>query len=158
MKNICILFVVLSLFSASAFSQKSAPENIKKEFAKKYPTAQNVKWGSEGDNEWEAEFKMNGKEMSASYNNSGKWLETETEISSKELPSAVTASLKKEFAGYKTGEMSIIENPELKGYEIALKKGETSLEVIFDNNGVVLKKTDIKEDDEKNEKPEKVKK
>ena len=152
MKNICILFVVFSLSSASAFSQKSAPENIKKEFAKKYPTAQNVKWGSEGDNEWEAEFKMNEKEMSASYDNSGKWLETETEISSKELPSEVTSTIKEEFAGYKTGEMSIIENPELKGFEIALKKGKTSLEVIFDNNGIVLKKSDVKEDDEDKEK------
>jgi hypothetical protein len=152
MKHICILFVVFSLFAASVFSQKSAPENVKKEFAKKFPTAQNVKWSSEEANEWEAEFKMNGKEMSASYNNSGKWIETETEVSSKELPAAVTASLKKEFAGYKAGEMSIIENPELKGYEIALKKGETSLEVIFDNNGIVLKKSDVKEDDEDDEK------
>jgi hypothetical protein len=153
MKNICILFVVFSLFSASSFSQKSVPENIKKEFVKKYPTAQNVKWGSEGDNEWEAEFKMNGKEMSASYDNSGKWLETETEVSSKEIPAAVTASLKKDYAGYKTGEISLIENPEIKGYEIALKKGELSLEVILDKNGVVLKKTDVKEEDEKAEKP-----
>ena len=153
MKNIFILFVVFSLLSASAICQKSVPENVKKEFTGKFPTAQNVKWGSEEDNEWEAEFKMNGKEMSSSYDNSGKWLETETEISSKELPAAVTASLKNEFAGYKTGEMSFVESTELKGYEISLKKGESSLEVVFDNNGVVLKKTDVKEadkDDEKN--------
>jgi hypothetical protein len=151
MKNIFILFVVFSLFSASAFSQKSAPENIKKEFAKKYPAAQNVKWDRQGDNEWEAEFKMNEKEMSASYDNSGKWLETETEVSSKELPAAVTSTIKKEYAGYKNGEMSIIENPELIGYEIALKKGETSLEVILDNSGIVIKKTEVKEDDENEE-------
>lgn len=152
MKNICILFVLFYLFSASASGQKSAPENIKKEFGKKYPTAQNVKWDREGDNEWEAEFKMNDKEMSESYDNSGKWLETEIEISSKELPAAVTSSIKKEFEGYNTGEVSVIENPDLKGYEIALKKGETSLEVIFANNGSVLKKSDVKEDDEDNEK------
>jgi len=152
MKNILILFVVFSIFSAPTFSQKSAPENVKKEFAGKFPAAQNVKWSSEEDNEWEAEFKMNGKEMSASYNNSGKWLETETEISSKELPAAITASLKKEFGGYKTDEISLLESPELKGYEIALKKGESSLEVVFDKNGLVLKKTDLKDEDEDKEK------
>jgi Putative beta-lactamase-inhibitor-like, PepSY-like len=145
MKHVSILFVVFIIFSASAISQKSAPENIKKEFARKYPAAQNVKWGSEEANEWEAEFKMNGKEMSASYDNAGKWLETETGVALKELPAAVTSAIKKEFAGYKTGEMSIIESPGLKGYEIALKKGETALEVIFDNNGIVLKKTEVKE-------------
>ena len=118
----------------------------------KFPAAQNVKWGKEEDNEWEAEFKMNGKEMSASYDNSGKWLETETEISSKDLPATISAAIKIEFSGYKTGEMSLVENPVLNGYEIALKKGESSLEVIFDINGTVLKKTVLKEDYEDVEK------
>jgi hypothetical protein len=36
-----------------------------------------------------------------------------------------------------------------------LKKGETSLEVIFDNKGNILKKTIIKDEDEKSEKVEK---
>jgi hypothetical protein len=82
--------------------------------------------------------------MSASFDKTGKWLETETEVSSKELPAAVTASLKNEFPGYKTGEMSLVENPVLKGYEVSLKKEGSSLEVIFDINGAVLKKTAVK--------------
>ena len=67
MKNIIILLFVSALFASPAFGQKTVPENVKKEFAKKYPAVQAVKWGSEEANEWEAEFKMNGKEMSASY-------------------------------------------------------------------------------------------
>jgi hypothetical protein len=152
MKNTLILITLFSFFSAAALCQKSTPENVKKEFTGKYPAAQNIKWSSEEDNEWEAEFTMNGKEMSASYDNAGKWLETETEISSKELPSAVSASLKKDFSGYETGEISYLEKPEMKGYEIALKKGETSLEVVFNSIGVVLKKRDVKKDDEDDEK------
>jgi len=144
MKNVLILLLVSVLFASPAFSQKNVPENVKKEFAKKYPTAQAVKWGSEEANEWEAEFTVNGTEMSASYDNKGAWLESETEISSKDLPAAVTATLTKDFAGYKTGEMSIIEDPKTKGFEVALKKDDSSLEVVIDNSGKVIKKTELK--------------
>jgi len=144
MKNVLILLLVSVLFASPAFSQKNVPENVKKEFAKKYPTAQAVKWGSEEANEWEAEFTVNGTEMSASYDNKGTWLESETEISSKDLPAAVTATLTKDFAGYKTGEMSIIEDPKTKGFEVALKKDDSSLEVVIDNSGKVIKKTELK--------------
>jgi len=144
MKNVLILLLVSVLFASPAFSQKNVPENVKKEFAKKYPTAQAVKWGSDEANEWEAEFTVNGTEMSASYDNKGTWLESETEISSKDLPAAVTATLTKDFAGYKTGEMSIIEDPKTKGFEVALKKDDSSLEVVIDNSGKVIKKTELK--------------
>jgi hypothetical protein len=144
MKTILTLLFVSALFVSPAFGQKTVPENVKKEFAKKYPAAQAVKWGSEDAHEWEAEFTVNGTEMSASYDNKGTWLESETEISAKDLPAAVTTALTKDFAGYKTGEMSIIEDPQMKGFEIALKKGDSSLEVVFDNSGKVLKKTELK--------------
>ena len=152
MKNLFILVIVFSLSTYSAFSQKNPPDAVKKAFVQKYATAKSVKWDNESAKEWEAEFTMNGKEMSASYDIAGKWLESETEISLKELPAAVSATLAKEFAGYKTGEMSIFESPEMNGFELALKKGQSSLEVIIDKSGTVLKKTDIKKEDEKDEK------
>jgi hypothetical protein len=135
MKKSIILIVVLSMISFSAFSQKNPPENVKKELYKKYATAQSIKWDNEEKNEWEAEFTMEGKKMSASFDNSGKWLESETVINEKELPASVEITLNKDFTGY--------------------KKGETSLEVIFDNKGNILKKTIIKDEDEKSEKVEK---
>jgi len=144
MKTLITLFFISALFASPSFGQKTVPENVKKEFVKKYPAAQAVKWSSEEANEWEAEFTVNGTEMSASYDNKGTWLESETEISTKDLPAGVTASLTKDFAGYKTGEMSAIEDPQMKGFEVALKKGDSSLEVVFDNSGKVIKKTELK--------------
>jgi hypothetical protein len=152
MKNVLSLLVVMVFFCVPAFSQKTAPENVKKEFTKKYPSAQSVKWASEEANEWEAEFTVNGKEMSASFDDKGAWMETEVEITEKELPAAVANTLKKEFSGYKPGEMSTIEDPKMKGYEIELKKGETTLSVVFDNSGKVIKKSEVKEEKEDNEK------
>ena len=151
MKNILCLFVVFTLFCLPLFSQKTAPDVVKKEFAKKYPAAQSVKWDSEESNEWEAEFKINGTEMSASFDEKGTWVESEAEISAKDLPAAVTNTLTKEFAGFKTGEMSTIENPKMKGFEMVLKKGETSLEVVFDNSGKVIKTKEVKKEKEDKE-------
>ena len=151
MKSIIILFIVLSISSFQAFSQKTASDVVKKEFAKKYPAAQSVKWDSEESNEWEAEFTVNGKEMSASFDDKGVWLETEAEITEKELPAAVANTLNNEFAGFKTGEMSTIENPKMKGFEMVLKKGETSLEVVFDNSGKVIKTKEVKKEKEDKE-------
>lgn len=152
MKKFITLLFVSALFASPAFSQKTVPENIKKEFAKKYPSAQAVKWDSEEANEWEAEFTLNGTEMSASYTNEAEWMESEAEIGTKDLPAAVANTLAKEFAGYKTGEMSAIENPKMKGFEVALKKGEISIEVVLDKSGKVLKKTNMKEDKEEDKK------
>jgi hypothetical protein len=152
MKNIFILVFLFSLISVSALSQKNTPENVKKEFSDKYPAAQSIKWSSEEANEWEAEFNINGKKMSACFDNSPKWIESETVISDKELPVAVVHTLNKDFQGFKKGSVELYESPSMKGYEMRLKKGEKSLEVIFDNNGVVLKKTDLKEEDEEDEK------
>jgi hypothetical protein len=149
MKNLIILATLLLGLTFIASGQKVAPESVKKVFGQKYAAAKSVKWSSESANEWEAEFTLNGKEMSAAFDNSGKWLETETEISSKELPASVSATLAKEFEGYKAGEMSIVESPELKGFEIALKKGEKALEVVIDANGKVLKNTPVNKKVEK---------
>jgi hypothetical protein len=144
MKNLVILAIAFAFISSSAFSQKNPSEIVKKEFMKKYATAQSVKWDSEEKNEWEAEFTMDGKKMSASFDDSGKWLESETTITDKDLPSSVISVLNKDYQGYKKGHIEIFESPAMKGFEIGLKKGDTSLEVVFDNNGKIIKKTSEK--------------
>jgi outer membrane lipoprotein-sorting protein len=154
MKNFILLVTSFLLISVSACSQNNLPENVKKEFAQKYPSAQSVKWDSESPGEWEAEFRLEGKKMSACFDNSAKWLESETEISEKELPAEVLNTLNSEFQGYKKSSIEIIENPEMKGFELALKKGESSMEVVFDNSGKIIRKTEAKEEDEKDEKTE----
>jgi Putative beta-lactamase-inhibitor-like, PepSY-like len=144
MKNLVIPVILFAFIYISAFSQKNPSEIVKKEFSKKYATAQSVKWDSEEKNEWEAEFTMDGKKMSASFDDSGKWLESETTITEKELPSKVVETLNKDFQNYKKGHIELFESPGMKGFEIGLKKGDISLEVVFDNNGKIIKKTSEK--------------
>jgi len=152
MKNFSILLAVFSLLSFSACSQKNPPDNVKKEFSQKFVGAKSVKWESEKANEWEAEFKINGKEMSACFDNAGIWLETEAEVSAKELPAPVANTLKNEFPGFKTDEISTIENPEMKGFEVALKNKKTELTVIIGAEGTILKKEEVIKENKKEEK------
>ena len=147
MKKFTILLLSFSLVSYSAFSQKNPPENVRKAFTAKYASAQSVKWDHEEKTEWEAEFKIGDKKMSASFDNSAKWIESETAIAEKELPAAVVSTLNKDFQGYKRGPAEIFESPEIKGFELSLRKGEIALEVIFDSNGKIIKKTEVKEED-----------
>jgi len=129
--------LVLSFFMATLFAcaQKTPPTVVSNAFTQKFKNAEKVKWDMEEANEWEAEFKLNGKGTSASFDLAGKWLETEIEIGKSELPAAVKAAIDKQFAGAKMGEAAIIETPDFNGYEIALKLKGKSFEVHATKDG-----------------------
>ena len=131
---------------------KDLPSGVKTAFTQKFPNATGVKWGKENAKEWEAEFKMAGKDYSANFDNAGAWMETEYKISANEIPDAVKSAIAKEFAGYKTDESEVSETAKGKVYEFAFSKGEVKMEAAFDLNGKLISKETLKEE---NEKPEK---
>jgi hypothetical protein len=132
--------LVLSLFMVSLFAsaQKTPPAAVTKAFAEKFNTAEKVKWAMEDAKEWEAEFVMNGKEASASFDLAGKWLETETEVKISDLPAAVKAAIDKQFAGAKIGECSNIDSPKFTGYEIAIDNKGKKMEVQATKEGKLI--------------------
>ena len=145
-------YMLFTLFTVSILSTScgQAPAAVKSAFQTKFPTVKKAKWGKENDNEWEAEFKMNGKEMSANFSNDGTWLETETEIKAAQLPQAVKAAIAGQFAGYKTEEASMVETLDMAAaYEVELEKGETTIEAIFSADGTLIKQKTEEEDDDK---------
>lgn len=146
-----MLGVAMALTQACAQSKHDAPQKVKSAFAQKFPDAQKVKWEMEEENEWEAEFKLNGEEYSASFATDGTWKETESEIEASALPSAVTNTLKKEFGEYKIEEAELSETPKGKFYEVELEKGETDIEAVISANGKLIKKEIEKEHDGDNE-------
>ncbi|MFA9392491.1 MAG: PepSY-like domain-containing protein [Prolixibacteraceae bacterium] len=146
--------IVIMVFAFSCFisnAQDKAPESVLKAFQQKFLNTEKVKWEMEDATEWEAEFKINGAEMSASFNLKGQWLETETEIAKKDLPEAVSKSLAKAYARYDIKEASLIEKPGFSGYEIALEKGETEVEVVMTKAGEITSKKVKTEDEEEDD-------
>jgi hypothetical protein len=133
----------------------SVPEAVVTAFKAKFAAATDVNWGKESETEFEAEFKLNGKEMSANFDPSGKWMETEARLSSEGLPAQVISALKVQFGDYQIIKAESLEKPdEPVVFEMKLKKGETMLEVVLDASGKVIKK-EMKGEAEENEQEEK---
>jgi hypothetical protein len=149
MKNLILIVSFMLAFCFNACSSQTAvPEKVKTAFQKKFPAAVSVKWDNEEENEWEADFKSNNKKMSATFDNEGKWLETESKLNKKEIPEAVANTLNKEFKDFKIEEVASVETPEYKGYEIKLEVDEADIELVIDSNGSILKKEVITEENE----------
>jgi len=124
-------------------------------FQKKFPTAKSVQWEQDADGTYEADFKVNGKKMSAAFSAAGIWLETETDIKIKALPEAVRAAIANAFSGYEIQEAERVETPEGVVYEVKMEKEadgqETELEVLFAGDGKLLKQEVEEDDDEAGE-------
>jgi hypothetical protein len=137
-----IISIALALLMVSVFAEEkkvSVPEVVKKSFAAQYPTANQVEWGIEKTGEYEAEFKMNNTDMSVVYDEKGTALEIESKIKEGELPQAVKATIAKDFTGYKIDEIEKIEAKGVTTFEMEAKKDKQEYELVFDNNGKLLK-------------------
>jgi hypothetical protein len=146
----CLIFVV------GSYAQKpkeDAPAAAKSAFAAKYPTAQKVKWSVEKPGEFEVEFTLNKVESSALFDASGKFLESETEVSKADLPAAVNATISKDFAGYKLDEIE--KSTDAKGavtFEMEAVKGKDKLAISFDATGKLISKEPLKKESEEGKK------
>jgi hypothetical protein len=133
---------------AQKISADKVPAAVTSAFKAKFPKATKTSWEMENANEYEAGFKLNGEEVSANFDNTGKWLETETEIKVSALPAAVKAALSKDFAGFKIEEASKIESAKDGNcYEAELEKGEETFDVLFLPNGKILSKTKLEKEE-----------
>lgn len=135
------------IIAACSMKAQDVPQKVKDAFSKKFPTAQKVKWDKEKNNEWEAEFKMNGKEYSANFSSEGEWKETESEIKTTELPASVKKTLETEFAGYKIEEAELAETLQGTFYEVEVEKDKKEFEVVLSKDGKVIKKEESKDED-----------
>lgn len=149
MKKISISAMAVIFSMTVACAQEKAPAEVQNAFKQKYPEAKAVKWEMENSSEWEAEFKMNGKEMSAGFDLKGNWQQTETEIKMSELPVAVSDAIKTQFMDYKASEPEKVEmaNGEV-AYELELKSGKEEWEVVFAADGTVKSKKKEQEEDD----------
>jgi hypothetical protein len=144
-----ITVIVFLVFAASGQTARDVPAGLKSTFTQEFPTASKIEWSRENDREWEAEFKFDGKECSATFDNAGKWIETESEISLKEIPAVVKITLGQESAGYKIRESVLAVNKDGKVYEFLLSKNKKETELLIGLNGKMFKKEKIAEVDEK---------
>ena len=133
------IFVSFMLLGVAAFAGTTPNAAVLKTFNEKFPTATDVKWGIENKTEYEADFKLDGKSLSANFNDDGTWLVTESGVSPKELPVALGEYLNKNMPGAEIKETAKLDLPGgLVNYEIEIKGAD----YIFDADGKFIKKSE----------------
>jgi hypothetical protein len=150
MKQFIIAMAILVTGFAHAQKPKEneIPKAVLDSFARRFPDVKGVAWSKESETEFEAEFKHAGKEQSVNFDETGKWLVTETEIKKADLPQSVQAAIAKEFTGYKVEEAEKVETAtEGIQYEVVLEKGKSNYEVLFSVEGNELKKMETEDKD-----------
>src|SRR5262249_29870366 len=148
MNRIIIALLIAAAMCNLTYAQKipasQVPAAVMSAYQAKFPNAGKTSWELENENEYEASFKLNGVAVSANFDNTGKWLETETEIKVSALPVSVQSSLKKDFAEYKINEASKIESAKNEtSYEVEVEKGEETFDVLFSPDGKMISKSKV---------------
>jgi hypothetical protein len=148
MKKTALIILICGVVVMVHGQNQLPPKEVQDSFAKKFKSAMDIQWEQE-ENEWEAEFKMDGTCMSASFDNTGQWLETETEINIKDLPSEIHKAVNLKFNGWEIDEIESIEKPDYKGYEIDLEKGNTETEIQVTASGeITIEKVSVDDDED----------
>lgn len=133
------------------------PQAVKNAFNHKYPAAKKVAWELEKVGEYEAEFKLNRKEMSANFMEDGTWVGSETEIGEDDLSQIVKDGIAAKFPNYEIEEAELSEKPNgVLEYEVELEneKEDKELKAIFSTEGIFIKKelkNDADDDDDDDE-------
>jgi Putative beta-lactamase-inhibitor-like, PepSY-like len=138
MKKVFLIFAVIATINLSAHAQKMAaarvPAAVKTAFAKQFVGA-TAKWEKENA-EYEAGFKMDGKEMSALFTAEGKMTESEVSMKPTELSAKILAYLKANYKDKKIkGAAKITKADGTVNYEAEVN----GVDVMFDANGKFLK-------------------
>lgn len=121
-------------------SAAEVPDAIKQALQTRFPNAPITEWKKKQGNIYEAEFTVDGKEITVMFDATGKWLETETAIDPVSVPKAVMDTVATQFKDYK-----VIETQDMKRfdqqnllYELHLENSEQVLKILFSSEGRVL--------------------
>jgi len=155
MKKSILFFTIFALVisvSAQNKKQEQVTEKAKATFAKLYPNVKEVKWGKEGKDEFEAEFKQNGTAISVVIDADGNLKETETEISKTELPKGVEEFIKLNHKGWTIAEAAkIVDSKGNTTFEAEISKDKMKKDLMFTKDGKPIVKKEIKTEKEERE-------
>jgi len=116
------------------------PGIVGKAFRTKFPGASQDSWSKLSSTTYQAVFFNGKRKQSANFDDSGKWLQTVTEIDMKQVPAVVSRKLNKDFGDFNIQEVDIMENPQGSFYEITAVKGAIGYDLFYSSTGELLKK------------------
>ena len=143
-KIILTLAVVCGMQFAFAQDIKEAqvPAVILNTYKQNFKSAKFSDWEIKSNGMYEVEFKtsLTGKDHTALFTPEGKLYQHKQELATKDLPAAVTASIKKDFKGYRIDDVDRIDQQGKVTYKVSLKSNAQDYDVVIGANGSVISK------------------
>lgn len=136
MKYLLVVTLFVTIISINCNAKVTPPAAVLSTFKQKFPHATKVSWEKEHAHEYEANFIENGSELSANFNEEGKWLETETPVSFNSLPEKVRIAFGNEHTeGESKGIFKIESAAGTVVYEIEIKSGLKNVDCLYNEDG-----------------------
>jgi hypothetical protein len=134
--------LILSLFLVVACSQPKSvdpPSKVIASFESKFGKDIIAKWELSTDKSFVANFKSLGHPVKAYFEENGRWIKSETEYLSSELPSVIVQTVLGAYRGSSISKsLRIDEIEKVTIYRLSLKRGGSITEVELSSDGVIL--------------------
>ncbi|MDT0294341.1 PepSY-like domain-containing protein [Mesonia ostreae] len=133
-----LLFLFASIaVQAQDLRMDEVPASLISTFQKEFTNVNDVEWEKDMEN-YKVEFEVDRKDYDVWYATNGQEVKRKVEISSSELPSAVSNVIKKNYADFSIDDVDMIKKGNDITYEIDLETFTKELEITVDKNGKVL--------------------
>lgn len=150
MKNVVFIFAMLCLQVGVTAQDSDVPANVEKALKAKYPSTEYVDWMT-GDN-YIANFWIGDLYLEATFDKTGKWLETSTVLEEADLPSVISEGITKSLGEhYITYIVKMDKNDGSSTYIVDVSTNDNNFQVTTDAKGNVLKKEVVEEEDDEDD-------
>jgi hypothetical protein len=139
MKQLTILALSFFLSFSGLMAQATVPEAAKQHFSSQHPDAQDVEWEME-INGYEVEYKIDGVEYEAIYDNDGQLMHTKQEIEERDLPGAIVATIQRDYADREIDDPDRYTYPDGRvAYKVELEHDDdVDFDAWFNENGTLI--------------------
>ncbi len=136
----CIFILNLFLFAGCTNRNTINPSpEVNASLESKFGKDANAKWELSADRSYIAKLNVSGHPVKAYFTENGKWIKTETELISSELPSVIVKTVLGAYKGSSISKSLLIdESGKESVYRLSLVRGGKRTEVDLTTGGVIL--------------------
>jgi len=135
-----MMMLVASCQDMKESKDSKVPQSVSANFQSKYPGENDPDWKLDANDNWEANFKIDGVKYRADYKPNGLWIETENSIDKNELPNTIRDAIERDYSDEKITEIERVTHHS-KGlfYDVEFRRKGKNKDVEFREDGTELK-------------------
>lgn len=137
--NLIMPLFMLCFCIACGIPISNPPTPVTDTFAQKYTEATAITWNLDGNGNYEAKFTLQQKKYRADFTPSGKWLETESNVSLEEVPAVIRIVMDEKYDIKYLEEIELVDDYK-KGryYDVEFKIGMRKIDIEINEAGKII--------------------